>query len=119
MMFGIGTAKCRLHSSSFVNMIGENGHGWGLSHKGLLWHDNKSVEYTKPFRENKPTTIGMLYDGCNGTLTYYKDGDCLGIAFRGLNQIEEKLYPIVCSTAAKTEMTLANMRRDFFNLKDR
>lgn len=119
MMFGIGTEHCKLDSSEFVDLIGRDEHGWGLSHKGRLWHNNKSIEYTKPFAENKPTTIGMLFDGENGTLTYYKDGDCLGVAFRDLHLVPHRLYPMVCSTAAKTEMTLANMRRDYLNLKDR
>lgn len=34
-------------------------------------------------------------------------------------KIKEPLYPIVCSTAAKTEMTLTETRRDFVNLQDR
>lgn len=34
-------------------------------------------------------------------------------------QIREPLYPIVCSTAAKTEMILTETRRDFVNLQDR
>lgn len=119
MMFGIGTKKGRMHADCFLNMIGEDEHGWGLSHKGLLWHNNQWVQFTKPFPENKPTTIGLLFDAGQGTLTYFKDGLCLGVAFKGLDTITQKLYPVVCSTAAKTEMTLANLRRDFFNLQDR
>lgn len=34
IMFGIGTRSCRLHANAFRNMLGENEHGWGLSHKG-------------------------------------------------------------------------------------
>lgn len=34
IMFGIGTKSCRLHANAFRNMLGENEHGWGLSHKG-------------------------------------------------------------------------------------
>jgi len=34
IMFGIGTKNCRLHANAFRNMLGENEHGWGLSHKG-------------------------------------------------------------------------------------
>lgn len=75
--------------------------------------------YTKPFRENESTTIGILFDGVEGTITYYKDRKCLGVAFRGLNDVKEPLYPIICSTAAKTEMTLAIMKRDFVSLQDR
>lgn len=119
MMFGIGTKKARLHADSFTNLLGEDGNGWGLSHKGLLWHGGRWYHYTKPFRENEATVIGILFDGVAGTLTYYKDGKSLGVAFRGLNAVKDSLYPIICSTAAKTEMTLDGMKRDFVNLQDR
>lgn len=119
MMFGIGTKKARLHADSFTNLLGEDNNSWGLSHKGLLWHRGRWYHYMKPFRENVATTIGILFDGIAGTLTYYKDGICLGVAFRGLNEVKEPLYPIICSTAAKTEMTLSFMKRDFVNLQDR
>lgn len=119
MMFGIATRGARLHVDSFTNLLGEDSNGWGLSHKGLLWHGGTWYHYTKPFRENEATTVGILFDGVNGTLTYYKDGKCLGVAFRGLNEIKDNLFPMVCSTAAKTEMTLAGMKRDFVNLQDR
>lgn len=46
-----------------------------------------ALVYTKGFRENHPTQIGVLYDGIEGTLTYYKDGKCLGVAFRGLDKV--------------------------------
>lgn len=75
--------------------------------------------YTKPFRENEATTVGILFDGIEGTITYYKDGKSLGVAFRGLNEVKDNLYPIICSTAAKTEMTLTGMKRDYVNLQDR
>lgn len=119
MMFGIGTKKARLHVDAFVNMIGEDGQSWGMSHKGLLWHNGKWRQYAKPFRENKGTTVGMLFDWFQGTLTYYKDGECLGVAFTGLNQVHEELFPLVCSTAAKTEMTLGKRKRSFLSLQDR
>ncbi|ESP01265.1 hypothetical protein LOTGIDRAFT_111900 [Lottia gigantea] len=119
MMFGIGTKKARLHVDAFVNLLGEDEQSWGLSHKGLLWHNGLSRVYTKPFQENSSTIIGMLYDGESGTLTYFKDGDCLGVAFSGLDQITYDLYPIVTSTAAKTEMTLGTRKRSYLNLQDR
>lgn len=119
MMFGIGTRRARLHVNAFVNLLGEDDHGWGLSHKGILWHGGQWSPYTKPFAENEATTIGILFDGIAGTISYYKDGKSLGVAFSGLNEVNEPLYPIVCSTAAKTEMTLVTMRRDFVNLQDR
>ena len=54
-----------------------------------------------------------------GTLTYYKDGKNLGVAFTGLAAIEEPLYPIICSTAAKTEMALGLTKREFISIQDR
>lgn len=119
MMFGVGTADVRLQANKFINMLGEDEHGWGLSHKGLLWHGGIAFRFTKRFVENQATKIGIYFDGINGTLTYYKDGKCLGVAFRGLNKVGKPLYPFVISTAAKTEMVVSDTRRDFPDLKDR
>ncbi|GIY86217.1 SPRY domain-containing SOCS box protein 3 [Caerostris darwini] len=119
MMFGISTKKCRLHANAFVNMLGEDEHGWGLSHKGLIWHNGRWRQYAKPFRENEPTIIGILFDGIKGTLAYYKDGCDLGVAFTDLHLVQDELYPVVCSTAAKTEMSLGITKREFGNLQDR
>ncbi|XP_022913635.1 SPRY domain-containing SOCS box protein 3 [Onthophagus taurus] len=119
MMFGIGTKKSKLHANSFTNLFGQDDQSWALSHKGLLWHSGKTYSYTKPFQENQSTRIGILFDGIAGTLTYYKDGECLGVAFSGLNEIKEPLYPVICSSAARTAMTLSSMKREFVNLQDR
>lgn len=100
-------------------MVGEDEHGWGLSHKGLLWHNGKWRQYAKPFRENEATTVGLLFDGIKGTLAYYKDGNSLGVAFTDLHLVKEELYPVVCSTAAKTEMSLGITKREFSSLQDR
>ncbi|XP_073987750.1 SPRY domain-containing SOCS box protein SP555 isoform X2 [Rhodnius prolixus] len=119
MMVGVATNRARLHADAFVNLIGEDENGWGLSHKGLVFHAGKWAYYTRPFKENESTTIGILFDGVAGTLSFYKDGKCLGVAFKDLHKVRENLYPIISSTAAKTKMTLALMKRDFVNLQDR
>lgn len=75
--------------------------------------------YTKPFRENCTTVIGCLYDGSTGTLTFYKDGVSLGVAFSGLHRLAEPLYPTVSSTAAKTEFTFLYAKREYANLQER
>jgi SPRY domain-containing SOCS box protein 3 len=77
------------------------------------------MQYTTPFRENVATTIGIYFDGNAVTLTYFKDNACLGVAFTGLNEISEPLYPMICSTAAKTEMSLGVMKREFLSMQDR
>lgn len=116
---GIGTKHARLHVDAFVNMLGEDEHSWGLSHKGLVWHKGIWRQFTKPFRENEATSIGLLFDGIKGTLTYYRDGINLGVAFTDLHLVKDELYPIICSTAAKTEMSLGIARREFISLQDR
>ena len=118
IMFGIGTGKTKLHADRYVNLLGENNQSWGLSHKGFLWHDGKFCKYTEPFRSGTPVTIGILFDGINGTLNYYKDGVNLGIAFSDLKKIKEPIYPIVCRSASKTEMTLASTKRTSNSLQD-
>lgn len=119
MMWGVCTSRARLHANAFVDLVGEDHSSWGLSHRGLLWHAGRWRTFTRPFSENQAAVVGMLYDGRRGTLTYYKDGRCLGVAFRDLHLVQEPLFPVVSSTAAKTEMTLANARRDFAGLQDR
>lgn len=119
MMFGVGTADVRLESKNFENLLGEDGNGWGLNHKGCLWHNGLAYIYTKMFVEEVPATIGVYFDGLGGTLTYYKDGKCLGVAFHDLHKIKKPLYPIVISTAAKSQMFISKARRDFPSLQDR
>ncbi|XP_070555506.1 SPRY domain-containing SOCS box protein 3-like [Ptychodera flava] len=119
MMFGIGTKRSRLHIDAFLNMLGEDDQSWGMSHKGLLWHRGDSKNYTKPFIENESTTIGILFDSNQGTLSYFKDGEPLGVAFDVFKKIDSELYPIICSTAAKTEMSLGRRRRSYSSLQDR
>ncbi|XP_071494888.1 SPRY domain-containing SOCS box protein 3-like [Diadema setosum] len=119
MMVGVGSRKARLHVDSFVNLLGEDRESWGLSHKGTIWHGGNSVVFTSPFSEDAPTIVGILFDGPKGTLTFYKDRLLLGEAFKGINELEDELYPIVCSTAAKTEMSLVQTRRTFTSLFDR
>jgi len=119
MMIGIGTKQARVHVDAFVNLLGEDANSWGISHKGLLWHAGKWRQYTKSFRENETTRIGVLVDWPQGTLTYYKDGQSLGVAFTGLNRLQQDVFPFVCSTAAKTEMSLGVTLRGFDSLQDR
>ena len=119
MMFGIGTKKARLHIDGFTNMLGMDENSWGLNHNGFTWHNNSHKKYTKPFTLNTPTTIGLLFDGISGSLTFFKDSINLGIAFSNLHKVSEPLLPIVCSTAADTKMSLGNLKRDYHSLQDR
>lgn len=50
---------------------------------------------------------------------YKKDGKNLGVAFRGLNNVNEELYPVVGSTAKCTRMRLVGSYRGFVSLLER
>ena len=116
-MFGICTKKVDLDSEDGNMMLGDDEHGWGLSNTGCIWHAGRHRPYTKSFRKIPTFIIGIYFGGLAGTLTYYKDGVSLGIAFTGLQNVTEQLYPIVGSGGAKT--SLGFLRRDFQNLQDR
>lgn len=118
-MFGIGTRESSLGTHTFCDLIGKDEHSWGLSHRGLLWHRGNSEKYCRPFRENLSTTIGLLFDGVYGTLTYFKDGVNLGIAFRDLDKVKQPLYPIISSTSMRSMMTLRRTEDEFVSLQDR
>lgn len=114
-MFGVGTEDCRLHSESYTNLIGESRHGWALSHKGLIWNNGTRRRFCKPFEENTKTTVGLLFDSKKGTLTIYKDGTELGVAFTGLDKVKKNLYPMVSSTAARVVVILDNCRKFYYH----
>ena len=113
MVFGIGIGKLR-HGveSDYVKMLGEDMNSWGLSHNGLIYHGGEYTQYTEPIEEDI-TMFGVLFDGVDGTLTFYKDTRCLGVAFHGLQNVHEPLYPIICNTNALSEMKLNVFNGDF------
>lgn len=66
-----------------------DGESWGLSYKGFLWHKGKSRKYTEAFYD-KNTVIGVLLDLNSGTLSFYRNGISLGLAFTGLDMVRVK-----------------------------
>ncbi|KAK3730700.1 hypothetical protein RRG08_041480 [Elysia crispata] len=119
LMFGVSTKKARLHANEFTNMLGEDDQGWGLSHRGRVYHGGESHPYCKPFQEYTVVVVGILLDRVTGQLSFFKDGQNLGVAFKGLDRVVDDLYPTVCSTAAKTAMTVGRRQRSFLDLQDR
>ena len=122
---GISTRKYPLTKSEngFVNVLGGDDQSWGLSALGWIEHNGESKPYTQAFwwcgGRNKTIVIGVLFDSNKGTLTYYKNGGCLGVAFSGLHKVKEELFPTVCSSAAETTISLKTSLKDFTDLQDR
>ena len=46
VMFGVGTLEARTVADTFTNLLGQDSNSWGLSHKGLLWHEGTCRTYT-------------------------------------------------------------------------
>ncbi|CAF1659747.1 unnamed protein product, partial [Adineta ricciae] len=106
IMFGIATNQQKLVSSNFIDLIGRDQHGWGLSHHGLLWHNGESRRYlTKSFEPLQPVLIGLEFDADARTLSYSVNNQSMGIAFHSIPKTMP-LYPAVSSTSAQCTMIL-------------
>ncbi|KAL1455079.1 hypothetical protein WDU94_009198 [Cyamophila willieti] len=117
VQFGVGTMKARIHHDKFVDLLGNDENSWALSHRGMIFHGGVAYKYTDSLMEcDRRLRIGIEFDGIAGTLAFYKDGEYLGIAFRGLQLVKEPLYPMVSSTALKTRMMLELTRQDYVGL---
>ena len=106
VMFGLCNKKQRLHVNDYLNFIGLDENGWSLSHKGLIWHGGKCSRFTPVFPEHQTVTVGLLFNTMRGELSFFLNGNFLGVAFTNLNSISDELYPVVGSTAKRTRMRL-------------
>ncbi|KAG2462133.1 SPRY domain-containing SOCS box protein 3 [Polypterus senegalus] len=119
VMVGVGTTQAQLHLEDyqFIDLLGMDKESWGLSYKGLIWHEGKHRKYTEPFYE-KATIIGIHLNLQTGTLEFYKNGTGLGLAFSGLDKVGAPLYPLASSTSAETELQLGLRCWRFTSLKE-
>lgn len=106
-MFGLCNKRQELHANDYCNLIGLDENGWSLSHKGLIWHDGKSSQFTRLFPINQTVTVGLLFNTMRGELSFFLNGNNLGVAFSNLNTISDELYPVIGSTAKRTRMRLS------------
>ncbi|KAK2884873.1 SPRY domain-containing SOCS box protein 3 isoform X3 [Channa argus] len=102
MMVGIGTSEVNLEKFkySFGSLLGQDEDSWGLSYTGLLQHKGEKAQFSSRFGQG--SIIGVHLDTWHGTLTFYKNRQYIGVAATRLQN--KKLYPMVCSTAAKSSM---------------
>ncbi|XP_012556406.1 SPRY domain-containing SOCS box protein 3 isoform X1 [Hydra vulgaris] len=115
MMVGVGCDGMDLnkYKSQFCSIIGKESNSWGISYFGTVHHNGKTREFTKKFERG--SVIGCHLDLWKGTLSFYKNGEPLGIAFEGL--LGKKLYPMISSTAARTKMKLVCSYKINFSLQ--
>ena len=119
---GIATPQATLRSNNYVNLLGIDRHSWALDQMGNLQHNGVVKSYSRPWEERYGrtcVTIGTLFNGCKGTLTYYINGVCLGQAFEGLTKELGDIFPAVSTTRTNHRISLHNLRRNYVNLQDR
>jgi len=120
MMFGIGDASAKMFSPIyFENLLGgSDNHSMGLSHKGFIYHNGSSIQFTVSFKERESAVVGLLFNGPEKTLSYFLNNEPLGVAFRDID-LKNPLYPMVSSTAQKSQFSvthqLGNIQSDFEN----
>lgn len=103
-MVGVGTRRVGLSDRTFrfCSMLGMDTNSWGYSYHGKVQHNHSVRSYGPKF--NFGSLVGVHLDTCNGTIEFYLNRKPLGIAFSGLKGKE--LYPMVCSTAARSAMRI-------------
>ena len=94
---------------------------WGLSTEfGNLYPEDQACvpgTYSHPFRMQ--TVIGVLLDMKQGTLSYYQDGEPLGVAFTIPNCQDYELFPAVWDINDGTEIKLERQLMSLNNLQER
>lgn len=108
-MFGIGTDNVDLlqFKFHFVSALGTNAQSWGFSYEGRLHHNGHQLPYGQRFSQG--CVVGVLLDRTRGQLEFFLNRRSLGVAFTNIPcDPNVKLYPIVCSTAAKSAIRLMN-----------
>jgi SPRY domain-containing SOCS box protein 3 len=116
IQIGIGNKNANLSTIGYLNLLGSDRNSYGLTHNGQLWHRNETTKFCGSWNESD-SVIGCLFNGYNGTLSYYKNGLCLGVAFKNID-MSEYLYPMVSSTIAQSGFRLGFVCETFPCLRD-
>ncbi|XP_044017793.1 SPRY domain-containing SOCS box protein 3-like [Aphidius gifuensis] len=104
VMIGVGTEQAELSANNkFCSLLGLNKESWGFSYKGKIQHNGERRDYSEQFYQG--SLVGVYYDSWKGTIEFFVNRKSLGIAFTGLYNLT--LYPMVCSTAAKSIIRLS------------
>lgn len=129
-MIGIGTSSVDLssHQYKFASFLGLDNQSWGYSYRGLIQHQGRMKYYGKKFSVG--CIVGVYVDTFKGHLEFYINRRfvnlvfyfiynfirCVfplhssqGIAYRNLTIAPGTLlYPMICSTSAKSSVKLIN-----------
>lgn len=108
-MFGIGTDKVALTQFKFhfLSALGTNSQSWGFSYEGKIHHNGLHLKYGQKFSQG--CIVGVLLDRVRGQLEFFLNRRSLGVAYTNIpSDPNIKIFPMVCSTAAKSCIRLMN-----------
>lgn len=109
IMLGIGTDKVDLlsHRFKFGSVLGLDDQSWGYSYRGLTQHNGQLKYYGKKFSQGR--IIGVYVDMFRGVLEFYLNRRSQGRAYVNIPRDRNVcIYPMVCSTSAKSSLKLIN-----------
>ena len=113
----IGKAISDIGEGNNYTMFNES---WVLDTRfSILNQQRVRHRLVNPFRRKFSTVIGMFLDRQQGTLSYYKNGEPLGVKHRGLDYVKDhELFPVIVSNSG-VKVTLIKRLRSYHNLQDR
>ncbi|XP_055625478.1 SPRY domain-containing SOCS box protein 3 isoform X2 [Toxorhynchites rutilus septentrionalis] len=109
IMLGIGTDKVDLlsHRFKFASQLGLDDQSWGYSYRGVTQHNGQFKYYGKKFSQGR--IIGIYVDMFRGVLEFYLNRRSQGRAYANIPlDSSVRIYPMICSTSAKSAMKLIN-----------
>lgn len=106
-MIGFGTEQVDLCLSEyeFCSALGKDDQSYGFSYRGTTQHAGSFKYYSRKFTFG--SIVGVYLDLFRGRVEFYLNRKPLSIAYSGLN-LENRYYPMACSTSAKCQIKLMN-----------
>jgi F-box protein 45 len=106
---GIATKQAEMRAQGYVALLGQDEHSWGwnLVENYLLHNGDSQGNY--PLLSNAPRyqvgeKIRVILDCEDNTLSFEKNFEFLGVAFRGLPK--QELYPSISAVYGNTEVSM-------------
>ncbi|CAJ0929138.1 unnamed protein product, partial [Mesorhabditis belari] len=110
VMFGIGTksVKTRLEWM-FADLLGGDRESYGLNHQAIAQHNGLMVRAARQPMPEDNCIVGMLFNGTDGTLSYFVNGQFLCTPFSNIDTTKE-YYPMISSTAQQSRFIVQSQK---------
>ncbi|XP_063707121.1 SPRY domain-containing SOCS box protein 3 isoform X2 [Culicoides brevitarsis] len=110
-MIGVGTDKVNIdsHHYQFTSFLGNDDQSWGFSYRGLIQHNHRVKYYGQKYSRGVIVGVHLDLEGPMGIIEFYLNRRPQGKAYLNIPIDQNtKIYPMACSTSAKTSIKLIN-----------